>query len=112
MGAIVSAISWAIAKVFGDNVLRFVAFKAIAVALTVVILPIILNNLVYDIMEIIFGVVSENFGSMGGIGNQVVSITGVGAWLMEKFRIPECFSLIVSALSVRASLNMIPFIRL
>lgn len=111
MSAVVSAISWAIAKVFGDNVLRLVAYKAIAVALTVIILPIILNNLVYDIIEIMFGVVADNFGSMSGIGGSMVNITGVGAYLMEKFRLPECFSIIVSALTVRASLNMIPFLR-
>lgn len=110
MGAIVSAISWAIGKVFADNLLRWIAFKALFAFLFIVVLPILFNNIIYDIIEIMFNFVNSKIGGLG-LGVQSQTVTGVAGWLILQCKIGESMSVILGAVAARMSLNMIPFVR-
>lgn len=110
MASVLSALGAILAKVLGDNVLRFVAGKALLTALFVVVLPILLNNFLYDLMELFFSWMGDNVSTGGFSGSQ--SFTGLCAYLIGQFRVSECISVIVSALVLKVTLRHIPFLRL
>lgn len=109
--AILTFIGPAVAKVFTDKVLSWVALKVLLVALFTVVVPIILNNFVYDIMEIVFNFAG---GQAAGASSMTgsMSFTGFLAWLIEQFQLAQCLAVFVSALLLRLCLSMIPFVRL
>lgn len=100
-----------VAKVFGDKLLGWIAMKALLVFLFLTIVPLILNNFLYDVIEIFINLVAGHSSGLSAL-NGSMSFSGFAAWLMECFRVPEAFSLLISALCLRLVLNMIPFVRL
>jgi len=111
MGALLSFCGSAIAKIFGDKVLSWVALKIVLGFLFIVVLPILFNNALYDIIETVMNFATSQAGGSSAINGQI-SMTGFAAWLVQMFRVAECVSVLVSALILRATLNMIPMIRL
>lgn len=115
MGAILSAIlgflGTSIAKIFGDKVLGWIALKTILVALFTIVIPILLNNFIYDVLEIIFNFAGAQTADVSGF-NGAMNFTGFLAWLIEQFQLPQVLSVLVSALLLRLCLSMIPFVRL
>lgn len=111
MPALLSLIGSVFAKVFADKVLGWVAAKIFLTALFITVVPLVLNNYLYDIIKIMMDFASgQAAGATALDGN--MSFTGFAAWLIECFRLPEAFSLLVSALVLRLVLSMIPFVRL
>lgn len=108
MPAIIAALSGFLARIIGDSVVRWIAFKALMVLLFVTILPIVLNNFIYEIMQIVFNTVSSNASASF---SPSLSYTGLAAWFIQVLKLPECLSVLMSALSVRVALRLIPFIR-
>lgn len=110
MAFFVNIIGWVVAKLFSDNVLKFVAGKAMLTFLFVVVLPIVLNNFIYDLLQMFmqFTVNSVDSGNYDG----TIQLTGFASWLCNCFRVSECISVIVGALCLRAVLNYIPFVRI
>lgn len=108
--AIVQAISWMVGKIFADNILKWIATKAILTTLAVVILPIILNNFLWDIVDLMLTIVTDQIGGYS-FGNQIIDVTGLAAWFFQKFKIVESFSVIMGAVGIRVALNLIPFVR-
>lgn len=107
---------WAwLARAFGtfleSGVARTLAMKVIILALFVTVLPIILNNFIYDIIKIGMDQMVSRTGN-NQLQPVVVTFTGVAAWLITMARLPDCLSLLLSALGVRMMLNMIPFLRI
>lgn len=110
MPAVVAAISWLFGKIVADNVLRFIAMKLLVGTIFLVIVPILLNNVLYDFLEIVLQVASENSPAAGSVDGHMV-FSGFAAWLVTGFKIPECVSVIGGALLMRLTLSMIPFLR-
>lgn len=111
MGVLLSFLGSAVAKVFTDKVLAYLAMKAILVFLFIVVVPLLLNNFVYDLIEIVMNFANNQAGSAGSM-NGAMNFTGFAGWLVSSFRLPECLSVMVSALVLRLSLSMVPFVRL
>lgn len=110
MPALISAIGWLVAKIFGDNVIRFIAGKAMLTALFVVVLPLVLNNFLYDIIQALMTWVNGQISSNSIDASN--SFTGLAAWLINRLRLPECLSVLVSALTLKTILRHVPFLRL
>lgn len=108
MPAIIAALSGFLARLIGDSVVRWLAFKALMVLLIVTVLPIVLNNFLYEIIQTVFEIVSENSGSSSG---SALSYSGLAAWFIQVLKLPECLSVLMAALSVRVALRLIPFVR-
>lgn len=106
-----SAISWLIAKIFSDNVLKFVAEKVLLTSLFVLVLPIVLNNFMYDIIDMIFTYMSSNTGTTNLSLNGSQTFTGMAGYLIAMMKIPECLSVLMSALIFKLILRHIPFLR-
>lgn len=98
-----------IAKIFSDNVLRWVATKALLLAFFTIVLPIVLNNFLYDIMDLVFTYVQNNYGTSDL--NGAISFTGLAAWLITVTRLNECVSVVTGGYLLRLSLRHIPFLR-
>lgn len=99
------------ARVFAEKLLVWIAFKAFMIFLFVIIAPLVLNNFLYDIIDIV-----KNFAATQAVGstslNGGMNYTGLMAWLIEKFRLAECVSVLINAVVLRQALRMVPFIRM
>lgn len=111
LAAILSFLGSAVARVAADKVLSWIALKGILVFLFVTVVPLLLNNFAYDIIEIVMNFASSQAGGSGSVNGAMV-FTGLMGWLIECFKIPEALSVLVSALCLRLALSMIPFVRL
>lgn len=99
------------AKFFADKVVGWVATKALLVFLFLTVVPLLLNNFLFDIIELMMTFASGQAAGASGF-NGAMSFTGFCAWLVECFRISEAIAVLVSALCLRIVLSMIPFVRM
>lgn len=107
---LVRLVPWLLSSVVGDNVLRFAAGKVLLTGLFVVVLPLVLNNFMYDIMNLMMSMVNDNTVAVGSF-NGGMSFSGLTAHFLVLLKVPECMSVLVAAVSVRFALNLIPFVR-
>lgn len=98
----------AIAKLIMDRVLFFLAIKALLTVLFITVVPIIFNNLIYEFMDIGMDYVNLHAGNVNGY-ETILDATGFLAWFCECVKLPECVSIMVSALQLHIILKMIPF---
>lgn len=126
MSAIFGFLATIFTRIFADKVVGWIAFKAVLVFLLITVLPILLNNFIYDLIEIVMDASSSGAGDISALHGCSVTVdssgvptydcsksfSGVVAYFMQVFAIPECFSVIFSSLSIRTALKMIPFVRL
>lgn len=111
MGVILSFLGSSIAAIFTDAVLKWIAFKSIMVFLFLIVVPLLLNNFLYEAIEIMMNfAASQATGATAFSGSMTFS--GFMGWLLTCFRIPEVISIMVSALALRSVLLMVPFVRL
>jgi hypothetical protein len=111
MGALIGFIGTFAARIFADKVLGWLAIKAVLSTLFIVIVPILLNNIMYDIMEIVFNFASSKTGEVQSL-NGAMSFSGFMGWLLDVFQVPAAFSVIIGALALRVTLKMIPFVKI
>lgn len=113
MGAFLSAVlAWLLGVVtrfftFAAN--HFIATKIIMVFLFVTIIPIVLNNFLYGIMEIMFNVTDSLAGDMPEV-DVTLTFSSLAGWLISTCKIPESLSVIMSAVCFRFALSWIPFV--
>ena len=95
-----------------DNLSRMLVLKALLVFLIVTILPIVLiNTFDYILGEIIDASLQLSRNNIDSSAfTAVVNFSGFGAWAASKARVPECLTIITTALSVRWALNFVPFV--
>jgi hypothetical protein len=111
MAGLITLLGTIAARIFSDKILGWIAIKVLLVALFTVVIPLVLNNFLYDIIEIILGFANTQASGASSFGG-VLGFTGFGAWLIDCFRIPAALSVIISAFALRAALSMVPFVRL
>ena len=91
------AIGWF--KTAAADVIKFLALKALLVAIIFTLVPIALYKGWLLIQEKLFAFITTNMGN--DWSGTIVSFTGIGGWLADQLRFQECFAVLVSALSVR-----------
>jgi hypothetical protein len=104
MGALISA---AIANLLNFFVKYQLATKIILSTLIITVLPIVLWNLLYDLMGLMFSIVKSLLPSNLSLSLQDVSFA---CWFLHNLKIPEALSVVISASITRMLLSMIPFI--
>jgi hypothetical protein len=109
MGAVIGFLGSLVTKTFADKVLGWLAMKALLIFLFVTVVPLILNNFAYDIIEIVMNFAGTSAAGASSL-NGTMSFAGLGGWLLSVFKVPEALSVLVSALVLRVTLSMIPFI--
>lgn len=111
MGVLVSFIGSLFARFFADKVIGFIAMKVILTFLFITVIPLLLNNFLYDIIDLLMTFAGGQAAGASGFDGSM-SFSGFAAWLLETFRVSESIAVLVSALSLRAILSMVPFVRL
>ena len=110
MGALIGFIGSFAARIFADKIVGFLAIKAVLALLFITIFPIVLNNFLYDIIEIMFNFSSQATGD--ATLNGAMTFSGFLGWLLDIFQIPASFSVLVGALCLRVTLKLIPFVKI
>jgi hypothetical protein len=109
MGALLTFIASAFASLVGQTVVRFAAWKLVIWTIVVVVLPIVLNNFIHSLLSDAISLVNSYSGSSSSM---VVQLSGLAGWFATYLRIPEGFSILISAIVFRITIKLIPFIRL
>ena len=108
LGFLLRTFTFCVSSFLGDNLLRFVAGKVLLTGVFVIILPLVLNNFIYDIINIAITTINSNSQTSF---NGAMSFSGLTSYIIFTLRVPDCLSVIVSALVLRVTLNHIPFVR-
>ena len=110
MQAILTLLGSLAGKIFADKVLGWIALKSILVFFFITVVPLVLNNFIYDLIEIIMNFATSQTSGVSSLDG-AMTFSGFLGWLISTFRLPECLSVLISALCLRLSLSMIPFVR-
>lgn len=114
MGAIIGALMrWllgAFTRLFGLMSANMLATKIILTSVFVLLLPVVLNNLIYSLLETAMATVQAHAGSMDGDINPVISFVGTAGYFAQELGFVSAISIIMSAMFVRFTLSFIPFV--
>lgn len=100
MGAIVAAIGGVFARFLAVDALKFIATRVLVVTALTLVLPVVLYNVFTEILQhvITYAQSAVNPGTFSGA---VFDFVGLGAWFAIHIRLAQCFSVFLSALSLR-----------
>lgn len=90
------AIEWI--KNAAADVIKYLALKALLIALIYTLLPIALYKGWLIIQEKVLGYLSAN---VGGFQSTMLQYTGIAGWLADQLRFAECFTVLISGLTAR-----------
>lgn len=104
------AILSSVGSILASETARVVALKIILYALFTIVLPVILVNVFYEIMD---SFLTEALNSSSGFigSSSSFSLTGFIGFFASCLRLPEVFSIIMGALATKVSFRMIPYVR-
>lgn len=112
LAPVVATIVGAIAKTVSVETLKFAATRALIIAVVGTLLPVVLYNLINSILLEYIQYAQGVIPSGDGLTSVVVSFTGIAGYMAVQLKLPEAFSLVMSAAALRWSLNCIPFVRI
>lgn len=106
MPALVALASQVVIAILNSWVARWIAEKAFWTFMICVVIPIILNNWMYDLVSIGLQLLNENQPtSVDGIGG-IWQLTSVGAWLAIQLKLPDALSVLLSAVALRVYMRL------
>lgn len=82
------------------------ALRLLLITLTVTVLPILVNNLIFKFVNMALQKVDEFGGDQGPI---VIGFTGIAAYLGDQLGLVDAFSITMGFITAKAALSMIPF---
>jgi hypothetical protein len=97
-------------RLFALAATHFGATKIIFVTLFVVILPIIINNILYDLMDYVFTAVQGFAGSQTLGIPQTIQFAGLAGYFLTQFGLVDAFAVILSCMAIRFAMSWIPFV--
>ena len=104
MYAALAVIAAFFSSTFARFVLIFLAVKVLLLALMVTVLPVVLNNLFYSLIEKSMNFMDSQTGYFES--PLVYQASGLMGYLVDSLYLPECLSMLLSALSVRFMLKV------
>lgn len=107
LGGIVAILTSALAKTILDRVLFFLALKALATMFFILVIPIILKNWVFGLIEMSLGMVNDAATGQGYSG--IVELSQLAAWFVDVCRLPDALAAMVGAFQLHLFLRMLPF---
>ncbi len=91
----------------GKLLLAIAAFRLFFITLIVVVLPTVLNNFVYGLIENSIDLINANLPA--GSDSLVFQLSGIGAYLGSQLGIIDCFNIVMAFITAKLALSMIPF---
>lgn len=103
MGAVIAWVAKVVGSVFG--------LKFFMSGVLMTIIGIILYNMVVEIIEEVmnFALTQINGVSTGAVISPTIS--GFAGWFLTQVKLPECFAIMVTCISIRFILRKIPFLK-
>ncbi|MGV1098707.1 hypothetical protein ACUUL3_04770 [Thiovibrio sp. JS02] len=98
-------------KFITDKALAYIAMRALIITLVTVTLPIILKNVITWMFQTLISTTLANLPDGSGLQSFVLQFHGVGGFFATHLRICEAVSFIITALTIRLTLNLIPMVR-
>lgn len=95
-------------RLFGTMLAMSVWWKAVGLALILFALPAAINHIMYSLINNYIGVFNT---VTGGVSAYSPSLVGCAGFLGSNIRLPEAFSIMMSFVTVKVSLKMIPFLK-
>lgn len=106
MGSIIAFLGGVAARFLTVGVAKYIAVKALLIGLFTLVLPVILYNVFTRILQEIISEATNRIG-VSGMSSVVFTLSGFGAWIGTNIQAPAAFSIIISAVALRFSLNLI-----
>lgn len=100
IAAIFSVVSW-LGSIITSVVALGLAIKLLLIGIVVLILPIILKNTFLWIMQKTLELASSGVDPLTGSGSMTYQFTGLGAYIADSMLLPQCLSIILTAVAVR-----------
>lgn len=114
MGAFVTAVlRWffgIFSRTFMALSLYSLTSKIIMVTLFIVVVPIIFNNIFYDLMQMIFNASSTYTAAHNPNLPGTVGFVGLAAYMLRSCGLLDAFAVILAATAIRFLLTWIPFV--
>lgn len=111
IGALFTFLSGWAARWLGVQAVRLVLMKVVLYTLVVTIFPVVLYNLFSSMIGEFYTLYGQQVAGSYATGTPFVwQLTGCSANMANYLKIPESFSIILSALMFRLAVSMIPFI--
>lgn len=99
----------AFARLFTLLLNNFLAMKLVLGVIFIVILPIIINNAIYWLLDDVFNSMNAFVaGHEYTLPN--VSFSGLLGYFMVEMGIPDCLSVVLSGMALRFAMSWIPFV--
>jgi len=88
--------------------LKVAAFKLFMGTIIFTVLPVILYNVVIDLVVDFMGWALDYIGASGFAGDGLlIQLTGMGGWLANVLGLPSMFAMLMSAVAIRFVLNIV-----
>jgi len=115
MGALFSAFANWLGGIFSSLFAlmssHFLATKIVLTVLFVTVVPIVLNNLLYDLIDELISFVLSNMDTNTVLSQTVFQFTDLAGWLIQTMQLDTAFSVVISAVALKFTLKLIPFVR-
>lgn len=98
------------ARLFAFGAAHLGATKIVLATLFIIILPIIINNVIYDLMETVFTSASSFAAENPSNLETTVNFTGLAAYMLDALGLIDSFSVILSCMAIRFAMSWIPFV--
>jgi len=89
---------------------HFGALKLLLYTLLTLSLPIVLWNLFIEVTELLLGLLTSYFSGIQVPGNITLSLSSFGSlavWMANQLRLPEAFTMLISGLTIRITVDII-----
>lgn len=109
---LLSWISGLFGKLFDYIFKFFFSFKVMLFGMYVVVLSAVLKNVVVWVFEEIIEVASSELSGLSadGIESSILNLSGATGYLAYHLMLPDCISILLTAIIIRFTLNFIPFV--
>ena len=108
---IIAAIIGSFARLIADRLSYYLAIKALAIAIMMILLPYVLKSVILWLVNSVLEYAMSAMPAGSSISSTVLSITGFGAYLVNQTYIVQAFLVVLSALITRMVLNFVPFVK-
>jgi len=99
------------ARMVTVDIVKFIAFRTLAIALIGTLLPAVLYKLINAVLLEILTYAQSQAPELGTVQAATVAFSGMGAWVASALKLPESFAVVMAACALRWTLNAIPFVR-
>jgi len=96
-----------IVGLLGRILVAYTAVKLFFIGLVVLVLPVVLNNLLYALLEKSMTLINQYTPT--GQENLVFELTGIAAYLSAQLGLVDCFNIMMGFVTAKLALSMIPF---